>query len=151
MTDTPASNSSAATGGEFDMIAALDWKDGIATLPGSNIRFRMTEFGTLEIVTDSEPKDKEEEASCPKTQPLPSNGSLESSNKSETATLRTHDTAPSGLQTRTGSSNTTSTSKEDRSNVELISCKSCGHSGSQESFLQGKYCSAACVQPSSGR
>lgn len=37
MTDTPASNSS-APGADFDMIAALDWKDGIATLPGSNIR-----------------------------------------------------------------------------------------------------------------
>lgn len=37
MTDTPASNSS-ASGAEFDMMAALDWKDGIATLPGSNIR-----------------------------------------------------------------------------------------------------------------
>lgn len=30
-------------------------------------------------------------------------------------------------------------------------CRSCGHSGSQESFLQGKFCSAPCVQPTSGR
>uniref|UniRef100_A0A671UJG8 L3MBTL histone methyl-lysine binding protein 1b n=1 Tax=Sparus aurata TaxID=8175 RepID=A0A671UJG8_SPAAU len=43
-------------GAEFDMMGALDWKDGIATLPGSDIRFRMTEFGTLEIVTDLEVK-----------------------------------------------------------------------------------------------
>lgn len=30
-------------------------------------------------------------------------------------------------------------------------CRSCGLSGSQESFLQGKFCSAPCVQPTSGR
>uniref|UniRef100_A0A8C0Y6E1 L3MBTL histone methyl-lysine binding protein 1b n=1 Tax=Cyprinus carpio carpio TaxID=630221 RepID=A0A8C0Y6E1_CYPCA len=50
-----------ATGTDFDMMSALDWKDGIATLPGSDIRFRMTEFGTLEIVTEVEPKVKEAE------------------------------------------------------------------------------------------
>ncbi|KAF4075925.1 hypothetical protein AMELA_G00224620 [Ameiurus melas] len=153
MTDTPASNSS-APGADFDMIAALDWKDGIATLPGSNIRFRMTEFGTLEIVTDPEPKDKEEESSCPQSETTPSNGSSEPpkhSNKAETAKLHAYDVAPSGLQTQTGSSSTMSTSREDRSNVEMASCKSCGHSGSRETFLQGKFCSPGCVQPSSGR
>uniref|UniRef100_A0AAY4DMB5 SAM domain-containing protein n=1 Tax=Denticeps clupeoides TaxID=299321 RepID=A0AAY4DMB5_9TELE len=41
-------------GPEFDLKTALDWKDGIATLPGSDIRFRMTEFGTLEIVTEQD-------------------------------------------------------------------------------------------------
>ncbi|XP_058232977.1 lethal(3)malignant brain tumor-like protein 1 isoform X2 [Hemibagrus wyckioides] len=153
MTDTPASNSS-ASGAEFDMMAALDWKDGIATLPGSNIRFRMTEFGTLEIVTDPEPKDKEEESPCLQPESTPSNGSSEPpshSNQSETATPRTCDVAPSGLQTQTGSSSTTSANREDRPNVEMVSCKSCGHSGSRESFLQGKFCSSGCVQPSSGR
>ena len=30
-------------------------------------------------------------------------------------------------------------------------CRSCGGSGPLESFLQGKYCSSICVQPSSGR
>lgn len=54
----------------------------------------MTEFGTLEIVTDPEPKDKEEESSCPKPESTPSNGSSEPpnhSNQSETATPRTCD------------------------------------------------------------
>uniref|UniRef100_A0A674EEX5 L3MBTL histone methyl-lysine binding protein 1b n=1 Tax=Salmo trutta TaxID=8032 RepID=A0A674EEX5_SALTR len=45
------------SGAEFDMMGALDWQDGIATLPGSDIKFRMTEFGTLEIVTEPEVKD----------------------------------------------------------------------------------------------
>ncbi|PIO39412.1 hypothetical protein AB205_0006700, partial [Aquarana catesbeiana] len=38
---------------DFDLMNALDWSNGVATLPGSEIRFRLSEFGTLEIVTDS--------------------------------------------------------------------------------------------------
>uniref|UniRef100_A0A8D0B7G5 SAM domain-containing protein n=1 Tax=Salvator merianae TaxID=96440 RepID=A0A8D0B7G5_SALMN len=41
---------------DFDVMGALDWKDGIATLPGSNIQFRLSEFGTLEIITEVEAK-----------------------------------------------------------------------------------------------
>lgn len=54
----------------------------------------MTEFGTLEIVTDPEPKDKEEESSCPQSETTPSNGSSEPpkhSNQAETAKLRAYD------------------------------------------------------------
>lgn len=40
MTDTPPSDGT-SQGAEFDMISALDWKDGIATLPGSDIRVRV--------------------------------------------------------------------------------------------------------------
>ncbi|OCT92114.1 hypothetical protein XELAEV_18015171mg [Xenopus laevis] len=39
---------------DFDLMNALDWRDGIATLPGSHIKFRLSEFGTLEIITDSD-------------------------------------------------------------------------------------------------
>nr|XP_040020739.1 lethal(3)malignant brain tumor-like protein 4 isoform X4 [Gasterosteus aculeatus aculeatus] len=60
MTDTPPRDGP-SQGAEFDMMGALDWKDGIATLPGSDIRFRMTEFGTLEIVTDLEAKGQKAE------------------------------------------------------------------------------------------
>uniref|UniRef100_A0A7N8XN31 L3MBTL histone methyl-lysine binding protein 1b n=1 Tax=Mastacembelus armatus TaxID=205130 RepID=A0A7N8XN31_9TELE len=60
MTDTPPSDGP-SQGGDFDMIGALDWKDGIATLPGSDLRFRMTEFGSLELVSDQEVKGQEAE------------------------------------------------------------------------------------------
>uniref|UniRef100_A0A673JI44 Lethal(3)malignant brain tumor-like protein 4 n=1 Tax=Sinocyclocheilus rhinocerous TaxID=307959 RepID=A0A673JI44_9TELE len=63
------------TGADFDMMSALDWKDGIATLPGSDIRFRMTEFGTLEIVTEVEPKVKEAELTGPQPQTTGTNNS----------------------------------------------------------------------------
>ncbi|KFM13590.1 Lethal(3)malignant brain tumor-like 3, partial [Aptenodytes forsteri] len=35
-----------------DILNALDWKDGIGTLPGSNIKFCLNEFGLLEIITE---------------------------------------------------------------------------------------------------
>ncbi|XP_078411235.1 lethal(3)malignant brain tumor-like protein 1 [Cetorhinus maximus] len=34
-----------------DMSSVLEWKDGIATLPGSNLKFRLNEFGVLEVVS----------------------------------------------------------------------------------------------------
>ncbi|XP_044143802.1 lethal(3)malignant brain tumor-like protein 3 [Bufo gargarizans] len=39
---------------DFDLMNALDWSNGIATLPGSQLQFRLSEFGTLEIITDSD-------------------------------------------------------------------------------------------------
>lgn len=39
---------------DFDLMNALDWNNGVATLPGSQIQFRLSEFGTLEIITDSD-------------------------------------------------------------------------------------------------
>uniref|UniRef100_A0A8C2JIP3 L3MBTL histone methyl-lysine binding protein 1b n=1 Tax=Cyprinus carpio TaxID=7962 RepID=A0A8C2JIP3_CYPCA len=124
-----------AAGADFDMMSALDWKDGIATLPGSDIRFRMTEFGTLEIVTEVEPKVKEAELTSPQPQTIGTN-SIHSPEQNKT-------------------SNQTA---KPRSNTETpflftatANCRSCGHSGSRESFLQGKFCSAPCVQPTSGR
>nr|XP_033770092.1 lethal(3)malignant brain tumor-like protein 1 isoform X3 [Geotrypetes seraphini]XP_033770094.1 lethal(3)malignant brain tumor-like protein 1 isoform X3 [Geotrypetes seraphini] len=32
-------------------VRVLEWKDGVATLPGSNLRFRMNDYGTLEVVS----------------------------------------------------------------------------------------------------
>eukprot|EP00058_Branchiostoma_floridae_P024154 XP_002609644.1 hypothetical protein BRAFLDRAFT_123562 [Branchiostoma floridae] len=49
-----------ATPGDFDPISAMEWKDGIATLPGSNLKFKMNEFGTLEIISTVETEDGEQ-------------------------------------------------------------------------------------------
>uniref|UniRef100_A0A8C2I4Q0 L3MBTL histone methyl-lysine binding protein 1b n=1 Tax=Cyprinus carpio TaxID=7962 RepID=A0A8C2I4Q0_CYPCA len=120
-----------ATGTDFDMMSALDWKDGIATLPGSDIRFRMTEFGTLEIVTEVEPKVKEAELTGT------NNTNAPEQNKTSNQTAKPHvSTVPNAIVPMTEAT---------------ANCRSCGHFGSRESFLQGKYCSAPCVQPTSGR
>ncbi|XP_020278016.1 lethal(3)malignant brain tumor-like protein 3 isoform X2 [Pseudomyrmex gracilis] len=38
----------------FDATKVLDWKDGVGTLPGSTLQFRMNEFGIMEVVDEDE-------------------------------------------------------------------------------------------------
>ncbi|XP_013413836.1 lethal(3)malignant brain tumor-like protein 4 isoform X2 [Lingula anatina] len=38
--------------GDFDAMDSLKWENGIGILPGSDLKFRMNEFGGLEVVTD---------------------------------------------------------------------------------------------------
>ncbi|XP_066529581.1 lethal(3)malignant brain tumor-like protein 4 isoform X2 [Hoplias malabaricus] len=120
----------------------------------------MTEFGTLEIVTDAEPKDKGEDPACPQTDTAPSKSTPQSepptpsnqTQQSKTATNQPADSeASSGKQTHADRSVAVSTGPEEDSSTDMVKCKSCGHTGSQSSFLQGKFCSPPCVQPSSGR
>ncbi|KAG9337487.1 hypothetical protein JZ751_028678 [Albula glossodonta] len=39
-------------GGTCSIVHVLEWKEGVALLPGSNLKFRMRECGTLEVVND---------------------------------------------------------------------------------------------------
>uniref|UniRef100_A0A670YSE0 L3MBTL histone methyl-lysine binding protein 3 n=1 Tax=Pseudonaja textilis TaxID=8673 RepID=A0A670YSE0_PSETE len=39
-------------GKDFDVFSVMDWKDGIGTLPGSDLKFCVNEFGALEVITD---------------------------------------------------------------------------------------------------
>ncbi|XP_058249623.1 lethal(3)malignant brain tumor-like protein 3 isoform X2 [Hemibagrus wyckioides] len=38
---------------EFDLYGAMEWSDGVGTLPGSQLKFRVNEFGVLEVITDT--------------------------------------------------------------------------------------------------
>uniref|UniRef100_A0A3Q4AJB5 SAM domain-containing protein n=1 Tax=Mola mola TaxID=94237 RepID=A0A3Q4AJB5_MOLML len=147
MTDTPPSDGP-SQGGEFDMMGALDWKDGIATLPGSNIRFRMTEFGTLEIVTDLEVKGQQAEPNCETLDPAQSHTPTpppESQSQPSTAAAPTNHSQPGSSQAKVGSSADTGP------NGELSRCRACGGRVPQDALFQGKFCSSICAQPSSGR
>uniref|UniRef100_A0A667XG75 L3MBTL histone methyl-lysine binding protein 1b n=1 Tax=Myripristis murdjan TaxID=586833 RepID=A0A667XG75_9TELE len=134
MTDTPPSDGP-SQGAEFDMMGALDWKDGIATLPGSDIRFRMTEFGTLEIVTDSEVKGQEAEPNSETLDPAPSHSP----------------TPPPEGQSDTGTATAPANhSQPGSSQGKLARCRACGGHVPRDTLLQGKFCSSICAQPSSG-
>ncbi|XP_033885056.3 lethal(3)malignant brain tumor-like protein 1 isoform X3 [Acipenser ruthenus] len=39
-------------GGACSVVRVLEWKEGVAVLPGSNLKFRMSDFGTLQVVSD---------------------------------------------------------------------------------------------------
>uniref|UniRef100_A0A8C7S4I0 L3MBTL histone methyl-lysine binding protein 3 n=1 Tax=Oncorhynchus mykiss TaxID=8022 RepID=A0A8C7S4I0_ONCMY len=37
---------------DFDVYGAMDWKDGVGTLTGSELKFKVNEFGVLEVLTE---------------------------------------------------------------------------------------------------
>ncbi|XP_020712241.2 lethal(3)malignant brain tumor-like protein 3 isoform X2 [Athalia rosae] len=51
-----AVNSSHQNDPNFDPAKALDWQDGVGTLPGSTLKFRMNEFGMMEMVEEEDNK-----------------------------------------------------------------------------------------------
>ncbi|XP_066573736.1 lethal(3)malignant brain tumor-like protein 4 [Amia ocellicauda] len=141
MTDTPPTETS-TTGGDFDMMSALDWKDGIATLPGSDIRFRMNEFGALEIITDLEMDSTQGTAKAMQPQdPSPAD--------SPTPPPEVPETTPQAQPAGPVLLSQSPVPLEEAPSVEVVSCVSCGVSGNLDCFLQGKFCSPACAQPSS--
>ncbi|CAL9705772.1 unnamed protein product [Knipowitschia caucasica] len=155
MTDTPPSDGP-SQGTEFDMMGALDWKDGIATLPGSDIKFRMTEFGTLEIVTDLGPKVPE-----PKCAPVTAPASHTPTPPPEQTTPVTNPSPPGSSQASKEKSPkmeslgevgpSVEVAQGAEANVELLRCAACGASVAKDAVIQNKYCSSICAQPSSGR
>ncbi|KAM9723841.1 lethal(3)malignant brain tumor-like protein 4 isoform 2-T3 [Menidia menidia] len=165
MTDTPPSDGP-SQGAEFDMMGALDWKDGIATLPGSDIRFRMTEFGTLEIVTDLEVKGQEAVPNCETLDPAPSHTPTpppEGQSQTGTAKAPANQSKPGSSQAKEegpsmqvpsveiGPSVVVGSSAGTGPNGELSRCRVCGGCVPGDALLQGKFCSSICAQPSSGR
>uniref|UniRef100_A0A8C7DL53 L3MBTL histone methyl-lysine binding protein 3 n=1 Tax=Oncorhynchus kisutch TaxID=8019 RepID=A0A8C7DL53_ONCKI len=37
---------------DFDVYGAMDWSEGVGTLPGSELKFKVNEFGVLEVLTE---------------------------------------------------------------------------------------------------
>lgn len=174
MTDTPPSDGPSQVAG-FDISSALDWKDGIGTLRGSDIRFRVTEFKTYEIVTDLEVKGQEVEPNSETLDPAPSHTPTpppEGQSQTGTSKASTNQSKPGlsqakapgpvllsleegpsmeGPSVEVGPSVEIGSSANLGSNGELSRCRACGGRAPGDAFLQGKFCCLACAQPSSGR
>ncbi|KAJ7354960.1 lethal(3)malignant brain tumor-like protein [Desmophyllum pertusum] len=121
--------------GGDDPFGALDWKDGIATLPGSNLKFKLTEFGTLEIISTVETEKGEYEWSTPtqhrKTSPDDSEN-VKKGKKSKAISRNNADAPP------------------DTSGI--LCCEVCGKYGLPHEFsASGRFCSLSCVGVYTGR
>ncbi|XP_072107639.1 lethal(3)malignant brain tumor-like protein 3 isoform X2 [Mobula birostris] len=118
------SDCSPATGSQdFDVFSAMDWKDGIATLPGSDLKFRINEFGALEIITDETEVDRIKKATATTTWSVPTAQEVLSRNS-----------VPSNME-------------EPPSMEGILCCENCGHYGMTEEFNHGsKFCSEKCTQ-----
>uniref|UniRef100_S4RBD1 L3MBTL histone methyl-lysine binding protein 1b n=1 Tax=Petromyzon marinus TaxID=7757 RepID=S4RBD1_PETMA len=52
---------------DFDVISAMEWTNGIATLPGSSIKFCMNEIGALEVLEEGRASGSSAAAAAQKT------------------------------------------------------------------------------------
>ncbi|XP_051500790.1 lethal(3)malignant brain tumor-like protein 3 isoform X2 [Myxocyprinus asiaticus] len=65
------SSGPSAAAPEFDVYGAMDWKDGVGTLPGSELKFRVNEFGVLEVITDETEEERGKKAHATTTWSVP--------------------------------------------------------------------------------
>ncbi|XP_019375839.1 PREDICTED: lethal(3)malignant brain tumor-like protein 3 isoform X1 [Gavialis gangeticus] len=117
-------SASSGSGQEFDVFSVMDWKDGIGTLPGSDLKFRVNEFGALEVITDET--------------------EIESVKKATATTTWMVPTAQEAFSEKMGiPMKLKETAKVDG----LVFCENCYHYGSVEEFVsEGKFCSQKCAQ-----
>uniref|UniRef100_A0A8C9LC31 L3MBTL histone methyl-lysine binding protein 3 n=1 Tax=Pavo cristatus TaxID=9049 RepID=A0A8C9LC31_PAVCR len=129
-------SASSGNGQEFDVFSVMDWKDGIGTLPGSDLKFRVNEFGALEVITDENEMESVKKAMATTTWMVPTaqEGQLR-------VNLFFHCAA---FSEKTGiSTKLKETAKMDG----LVFCENCYHYGTVEEFVpEGKFCSQKCAQ-----
>ncbi|KAJ7407897.1 Lethal(3)malignant brain tumor-like protein 3 [Willisornis vidua] len=152
-------SASSGNGQEFDVFSAMDWKDGIGTLPGSDLkllqdypitvllkhlktnailvelpdcladniipmRFRVNEFGALEVITDETEMESVKKATATTTWMVP--------------TAQEAFSEKTGIPTRL---------KETTKVDGLVFCENCYCYGTIEEFVsEGKFCSQKCAQ-----
>ncbi|NXY18126.1 LMBL3 protein, partial [Atrichornis clamosus] len=135
-------SASSGNGQEFDVFSAMDWKDGIGTLPGSDLKFRVNEFGALEVITDETEMESVKKATATTTWMVPTaqEGQLRGG-KCFLEVNFCHCTAFSektGIPTRL---------KETAKVDGLVFCENCYRYGTIEEFVpEGKFCSQKCAQ-----
>ncbi|NXQ49059.1 LMBL3 protein, partial [Catharus fuscescens] len=136
-------SASSGNGQEFDVFSAMDWKDGIGTLPGSDLKFRVNEFGALEVITDEMEMESVKKATATTTWMVPTaqEGQLRSTkhflcevNFCYCAAFSEKTGIPARLK---------ETAKVDG----LVFCENCYRYGTMEEFVpEGKFCSQKCAQ-----
>ncbi|KAF3831918.1 hypothetical protein GH733_000730 [Mirounga leonina] len=117
-------SASSTSGQEFDVFSVMDWKDGVGTLPGSDLKFRVNEFGALEVITDESEMENVKKATATTTWMVP--------------------TAQEVFSEKTGMP----FRLKDPVKVEgLQFCENCCHYGNVDECLSGgSYCSQNCAR-----
>ena len=115
------SSTDLVTSTDFDPIKIMEWKDGIGALPGSNLKFKINEFGSLEMVDDEEAEE------------IMKKHSLKASLASETSNQE-------------NSSDNSNPNIPVFDPNEMRICVNCGTRGIRSDFIrQGRFCSQTCA------
>ncbi|NWW18782.1 LMBL3 protein, partial [Falcunculus frontatus] len=136
-------SASSGNGQEFDVFSAMDWKDGIGTLPGSDLKFRVNEFGALEVITDETEMESVKKATATTTWMVPT--AQEGQLRSSKHFLCEVNFCPcAAFSEKTG----ISTRLKESAKVDgLVFCENCYRYGTIEEFVpEGKFCSQKCAQ-----
>ncbi|KAG5846683.1 hypothetical protein ANANG_G00117580 [Anguilla anguilla] len=112
---------------DFDVYEAMDWKDGVGTLPGSELKFRVNEFGVLEVITDDAEAESVKKAHARTTWAVPTAQEVFSEGR---------DRADAGEER-----------KERQWQRRGLVCVHCQRKGSLVDFLpDGRHCSERCLR-----
>lgn len=148
-TRSNGNGSSAAALSDFDPLKALDWSEGIATLPGSNLKFRISEFGTLEMITQKELDQMGKKPSVTvvgKEKLAPSPAPIVIRSCSSTSTVSTPAAAATTGVIGTTDGNQLTTNREAPTVSTFSCCKHCGCYGMAVDFhSSGMFCTQSCA------
>lgn len=102
---------------DLDPMQVIEWdQQGVGKLPGSKIKFRMNEFGMMEVVVDETSENQDDTGSSNTGTPNSSRRNSEDKNQTD----------------------------KQRLSDEIFCCEGCGCYGLYSEFLDTKFCSIAC-------
>ena len=108
---------------EFDPVDYLIWNNNVATLPGTNLKFKLNEYDFIELINDQEADELRKQ----------------NQNKSSQAKYLNY-------QLSNASSNNTSLSNHDSTDSIYSVCLTCGSKKLRSSFIRkGRFCSQKCA------
>uniref|UniRef100_A0A8C3VJ31 L3MBTL histone methyl-lysine binding protein 3 n=1 Tax=Catagonus wagneri TaxID=51154 RepID=A0A8C3VJ31_9CETA len=142
-------SASSTSGQEFDVFSVMDWKDGVGTLPGSDLKFRVNEFGALEVITDESEMENVKKATATTTWMVPTAQEAPTSPPSSRPVFPpAYWTSPPGCPTVFSEKTGVPFRLKDPVKVEgLQFCEDCCQYGSVDECLSGgNYCSQNCAR-----
>ncbi|XP_012592039.1 lethal(3)malignant brain tumor-like protein 3 isoform X2 [Microcebus murinus] len=142
-------SASSTSGQEFDVFSVMDWKDGVGTLPGSDLKFRVNEFGALEVITDESEMENVKKATATTTWMVPTAQEAPTSPPSSRPVFPpAYWTSPPGCPTVFSEKTGMPFRLKDPMKVEgLQFCENCCQYGTVDECLSGgNYCSQNCAR-----
>nr|XP_040137989.1 lethal(3)malignant brain tumor-like protein 3 [Ictidomys tridecemlineatus] len=142
-------SASSTSGQEFDVFSVMDWKDGVGTLPGSDLKFRVNEFGALEVITDESEMENVKKATATTTWMVPTAQEAPTSPPSSRPVFPpAYWTSPPGCPTVFSEKTGVPFRLKDPLKVEgLQFCENCCQYGNVDECLSGgNYCSQNCAR-----
>nr|XP_004651271.1 lethal(3)malignant brain tumor-like protein 3 isoform X1 [Jaculus jaculus]XP_045015055.1 lethal(3)malignant brain tumor-like protein 3 isoform X1 [Jaculus jaculus]XP_045015056.1 lethal(3)malignant brain tumor-like protein 3 isoform X1 [Jaculus jaculus]XP_045015058.1 lethal(3)malignant brain tumor-like protein 3 isoform X1 [Jaculus jaculus] len=143
-------SASSTSGQEFDVFSVMDWKDGVGTLPGSDLKFRVNEFGALEVITDESEMESVKKATATTTWMVPTAQEAPTSPPSSRPVFPpAYWTSPPGCPTVFSEKTGVPFRLKDPMKEGLPFCENCCQYGSVDECLStGNCCSHSCSRHS---